>query len=502
MKRRAVTTLTVTDTTTAAVAMQQFNKRHKKLVSLVETKHDIKDRVSKVDMKRRMWDDDAVFLTRRHVRDALENNDQKQGIVSLAMSMIVTNYRVTKTLMPYMVHNKTSTVSNGKALSNDLLFDLFSNATYTKLDNFVDIVSSNVDGYNPIQTMFPRCIQGSIRDRNLYIGDIKQIPVAILIACGPMLEVHLNSTGGSEQAEDLFALQTVTSDQQKQASHWLARRWEQINTNTKLGVVMPSVGTSKWWKFVSSFMGTYLGFGVVKQRQKGKSTTHQLVANSFWKKHEIDVVQLALSHRLCAQDVLKEDVPLTYNGRPYGVLKEALRKCCMCPPSRPETPCVRQNGTQWLCSSADLTLDVANKCHRNYHLAIDTGYLDVDVPNDERKDAMVIEEINDEEQERLEIDNKLAALLPEHRQLLTDLGFVPGVYEVTTSQMEEAWTNVVDVTYLKSLDLSHCANNSKKLKTVRRAATKSLDLYGLSISMQQKRSRGKMMCTYVLSRNS
>jgi hypothetical protein len=88
------------------------------------------------------------------------------------------------------------------------------------------------------------------------------------------------------------------------------------------------------------------------------------------------------------------------------------------------------------------------------------------------------------------------------RQLLTDLGFVQEVYEVTTSQMEEACTNVVDVTYLKSLDLSHCANNSKKLNTVRKCVLELLYQYDFNINMQPQRSGGKMVCMYTLSQDA
>jgi hypothetical protein len=183
-------------------------------------------------------------------------------------------------------------------------------------------------------------------------------------------------------------------------------------------------------------------------------------------------------------------------------------ECFRCPTSRPATECVRQNGTEWLCSQPDLSLGVAGRCHRNYRTPIDTGYLDEEIPNDERKDAMIIEEIEDEsetaEEQKLQdilrvVDTQLATLPDTHRQLLKDMGFITGVYEVTADQMKQSWKSALDVDYLVSLELEHCAHNIQKLNTVRKVAVKLLHNSNLDMSMQQKRDKGAKVVRYAVS---
>jgi hypothetical protein len=164
-----------------------------------------------------------------------------------------------------------------------------------------------------------------------------------------------------------------------------------------------------------------------------------------------------------------------------------------------------------LCSYPDPSLGVASLCHRNYHTPIDTGFLDEEIPDDERKDAMMIEEIKDDAQEednkeenqqeeqRLQaLQNNWASLPATHRQLLTELGFVHGAYEVTDEQMQASWVSCTAVEYLTSLNLSHLANRGNKLKTVRKATNKLLQRYNLRIEMRRRVTKGKTVSTCVV----
>jgi hypothetical protein len=345
---------------------------------------------------------------------------------------------------------------------------------------------------------------------------MKHITAVILIACGPTLDVHLGLSPGAPTDNQLFALQTVTSEQQSAAQEWISTHWvKKVNLQNKWGKAMPSFNTVKWWKFVGGFMRTTFGFGVERKRSHGAATViHKLVPNGFWKAHRIDVVQVGLAHRLrtsTGEDAPHNSVynaPIVHNDRPYGVLAERMRKCFRCPTSRSATKCVRQKGTEWLCSHPDTSLGHASRCHRDYHISIDTGYLDVEIPNDERKDAMIIEEIEDDSQTAEEqtlqdtlrmIDTQLATLPDTHRQLLEDMGYITGVYEVTADQMKQSWKSALDVDYLVSLELEHCAHNTQKLTTVRKAALKLLHNSNLDMSMQQRRDKGAKVVTYTVS---
>jgi hypothetical protein len=237
------------------------------------------------------------------------------------------------------------------------------------------------------------------------------------------------------------------------------------------------------------------GFGVQKTK-----LGYRLAANGFWKAHRIDVLQVGLSHRTRTRQQVK-DAAIIYDGRPYGVLEQKMRKCFRCAASRPATMCVRQK-VKWVCMSPD---GAAGVCHRDFYTPIDTGYLDVEIANDKLEDAMIIEEIKDDPQEeeqhakRQAVDNSLAKLTAPNRQLLADLGFVQGVYQVDTDQMGQTWNSAVDVLYLKSLDLWHCRHRVEKLKTVRKAATKLLQECNLRLSAKQKKCDGKQVSTYTVT---
>ena len=167
--------------------------------------------------------------------------------------------------------------------------------------------------------------------------------------------------------------------------------------------------------------------------------------------------------------------------------------------------CVRQNGKEWLCSDADLKGDgVSSRCHRDYKTPIDTGYLDEVIPDDERKDGMVIEEIKEDEEEEHErarlqiVEDKLALLPASHRQLLADLGFGQGVYTVISEQMKQAWETATDVTYLESLQLGPYVHDSTKLNSVRKVASMLLRHCNISLKSTQQRCSGVRVYIYTL----
>jgi hypothetical protein len=343
--------------------------------------------------------------------------------------------------------------------------------------------------------MFPSWRQGQIS--STFGTSTKQVAAAILIACGPPLEVHLGV--GAQHAEGFFSLQTVTCDQQQKAQAWITTHWNKKNNHIKhrdkWGASMPLFDTVEWWRFVGGFMRDKFAFGIEKKaHRKGKPVKHKLVANGFWKTHGVDVLQVGLSHRVRTQRQLKEeaatflDVPLMHNGRSYGVLQERVRKCFRCPTSRPATRCVRQNGSEWLCSSPDT--GVASTCHRDYYTPIDTGYLDVEIPNDTRADDMVIEELKDDDNEDQDeakklqaVQKKLESLPATHRQLLTDLGFVPGTYQVTAEQVQASWEGITNKEYLKALQMSHLVKEGNGMRKVRQEVNNLLKCFALQLQM-------------------
>jgi hypothetical protein len=328
------------------------------------------------------------------------------------MAMTARNFRTSNNIMPYMID---SGGGGENILTNDLLFDLCNKKTYNKLANFLSFASCTETAVEctPIEMQCQLARRYDNVPNNI-------IAVALLAACGPTLEVKLG--GNSLQGEELFALQTVTSEYQQQYLDWLASQWHDIDKRPTKTAVMPSFGTDKWWAFMSWFMKAEFDFGVKKKKKKkvvGKQNgvTHQLVTNGFWKTHKIDAIQVGLAHRLRVETQTQKllsihfDVPFIREGRPYGVLPQQKRKCFQCPASRPETKCVRQNG-KWLCSHSDSTLGATSKCHRDYHRQIDTGYLDIEIPNDKRDGAMVIEEVVQEEEEKFQNVNDSMDKLP------------------------------------------------------------------------------------------
>jgi hypothetical protein len=469
------------------------------------------EQLEKACKLRQTWKDNAVFLTKDELHGLMKEMHKRKA-TSDGMAMTIINFDATASIMPYMVGNGPSTGSGGQVLTNDLLFDLYKKDTYIKLDNFLEMMSctesEGVYHSTAADILFPLWSKGQITC--LSGSSTRVFAAAILVACGPTLDVHLGVKGGkagAQRADKLFALQTVTSDQQAKARVWIAKHWEKNNINRKgeWATVMPQFGTDGWWKFVGGFMRDTYGFGVEKTK-----LGHRLVANGFWKAHRIDVLQLGLSHRSRTQQQVN-GAAIIYNDRPYGVLEQQMRKCFRCATSRPPTMCVRQKGTEWVCMSPEPSDGVVGTCHRDFYTAIDTGYLDVEIPNDERKDAMVIAEIQDEaleEQESKEaeqrerikqVQNNLARLPVAHRQLLRDLGFIPGTYEVTANQMQAAWISATDTDYLESIQLSHMTSNGEHMRSVRKLAHKLLANSHLQIVNRGGRVAGKRVNTFAVT---
>jgi hypothetical protein len=219
---------------------------------------------------------------------------------------------------------------------------------------------------------------------------------AILVACGPSLEVALNGDE-TQRPDSLFALHTVTPNQQAKAQEWLAECWH-IDDNTldmddntlddvlrtpvpELRARIPSYGTRAWWKFVARFMQATFGFDVKEKSSQDVAGSaaigYRLVACGFWDTHGIDLIQVGLTYR---ERILDEKITgpreILHNGRPYGILPKRMRKCDRCPAEAAETWCVRQNGTQWLCTLDGFTVPTVYKCHRHWGTPVDTGYLD------------------------------------------------------------------------------------------------------------------------------
>jgi hypothetical protein len=125
---------------------------------------------------------------------------------------------------------------------------------------------------------------------------------------------------------------------------------------------------------------------------------------------------------------------------------------------------------------------------------------------EEIKDAMIIEEIKgaseqpiqaQELQAKLEgVQTRLPTMPAKHRQLLKDMGYTTGVCEVTADQMNQAWTNAVDVDYLAALDLQHCAHNIHKLQSVRKKGMELLHLCNLGLGKRRKKYNGKLLSAY------
>jgi hypothetical protein len=279
-----------------------------------------------------------------------------------------------------------------------------------------------------VDIVFPKGSNGEIAC--LFGQTTREVTAAILTACGPRLQIDLAMKGHQAepaQSDTLFAMQVITPEQQTTAYGWLFRKWKwnSIIDGERWGTNLPPLYDSSWWKFVAAFMREKYGFGIRAIKGGGQ----KLVANDFWKTHHIDVVQVGLAHRTRTRQQ-GEQVDIMRNGRPYGILKPQVRKCFRCPTSRAETLCVRQRGKEWVCMTAESSTTGTGKCHRDFYTAIDTGYLDVEIPNDERPSGVMIEEIK-EPASAASVEMCWAKVPDKHRRLLENLGFVGDMHEVT-----------------------------------------------------------------------
>jgi hypothetical protein len=284
---------------------------------------------------------------------------------------------------------------------------------------------------------------------------------------------------------------------------------------------MPVFNSDDWWIFVKSLLRLGFGFGLRMDQQSGIRT---VVANSFYAKHNVDVLAVIANHRKqtrTEQTGGSIEQPTTiYNARKFGQYPATMRNCDLCPPG-PAVLCVRQFGSQWRCMHGSARgLKPHTPRHRDYHNPIDMGYLDVDPPPSNLRSTMTLEELcehdsfdntmliedvkqgeeeEEQEEEHQQVHINLKKLPASHRQLIADLGFVPGVYEVTAQEMKKAWISAVEVKYLKSLQLSHCANDGKHMRSVRKIAHKLLANSKLQMQTRGGRVTGKRVNTFVIA---
>jgi hypothetical protein len=356
--------------------------------------------------------------------EARKNRQNK--IFSATRNKTRMNFAVTK-LMPYMVCEESQV--GGHALTREFLFDVLNN--FSHLYNLLEVVSSEHED-DPLrmhvgQIMFPP------EDSRLFPffmqhKDIRAVTFAMLTACAKHVRLKLslvakedNNNNDKEEEDEkkgVFDLSAVTSAQQTTACEWLDHNWSDGIHNIMLAAgsrrhpkEMPVFDSDSWWKFVKSFFRLNFGFGLRMERQSadgsdGTTIMRTIVANSFYARHNVDVLAVIANHR---EQTLIEREPVapsstTHNGRKFGQYPVTMRNCDLCPPGGAPVPCVRQFGSQWRCTHAAKNilhlLDTAvstqdrvssdatrawtrrfgRKCHRDYNNQIDVGYLDEEPP--------------------------------------------------------------------------------------------------------------------------
>jgi hypothetical protein len=338
--------------------MPKHPKRLYKLGELLTNK--CHQRETQVKQLRREWDKSVWFRCGSDEERKEELNECNETIHNI--------YMVNETIMPYMIYTPATMTT----LSTDLLFAMRDVTVYSKLTNFLSLASAQTGSL--LEVMFPSWMQGQII-RMAGLPSANQFTAAILVSCGPtILQVSMGV-----HSSELFGLNAITFEQSYKARQWLRGHWCFMDVHTRMNLdVAPLVDTRMWWKFVRRYMRSTFGFGLTHRKQ---DNVYLLVANDVWKLHSIDVAQVGLAHRLRTQQQLSQgvesyiDVPLQYNGRPYGVLPVRVCQCTSCPISRGATSCVRQNGSEWLCCRSDPEIGL-NVAHRQHAVPVDTGYLD------------------------------------------------------------------------------------------------------------------------------
>jgi hypothetical protein len=298
-------------------------------------------------------------------------------------------YTTQSVIMPYMVC-KSSQSDGGHSLTREFLYDVYKN--YKQLQNLLRCVSSNhkeeMFMINVAQEMFP---EAGFRSGEMLNKNIKSLTFAVLTACAQHVTLKLSpvsATKERKEQEDVFSLATVTPKQQKEACEWLATNWSHGVRAVMLEVgshrqpsKMPVFNSDSWWTFVKSLLRLGFGFGLRMDPQSGIRT---VIANSFYAKHNVDVLAIIETHREQTKRKEGESIekPTTmHNGRKFGQYPATIRHCDLCPPG-PPVLCVRQFGSQWLCMRGSSTSGgrLGHKCHRDCHSQIDMGYLDEEPP--------------------------------------------------------------------------------------------------------------------------
>jgi hypothetical protein len=480
--------------------------------------------VDVVDPLRQQWDQEAVFLTKQELITLMSGLTAGM-VVSVGMAMTNLNFKICKSIMPYMVADVTSQ----HALPKELLYSLYKNNNHAKLQNFLQLVEGTAPAehhkrhgryYTAAEMMFPEWNDGNISQG--FGSTRSQAAVALMVACGSTLEVDIgpyrrNARSMVHPGQDILALHTVSPQQQQEARDWINKHWEK-RFALKRGTTAPVYGEERWWKYIRHFMRNTFGLGVQqKKKDSGDQDdyTYRLVTSTLWNKYNVDLLQVAMDHR--TRDLESDDGGhVLHNNRPFGVIGPQMRKCDQCPSTRAESMCVRQHGNQWLCMHGDPNHGYAARSHRDYHTAIDVGYLDVEIPNSDRDDAIRIEEILPERLEYKGVDNgapqttttvaqALSGLPEMYRHLLRDLGFGPGVLQVDGQQMQTAWESMTESDYLLTLDkeckctLYHYANIGDDMKCIRKMAKQVLQTTPLGIQAHRSGTRAARSYIYTLS---
>jgi hypothetical protein len=355
-------------------------KRHQKAAEgLAEGQN--RDTSPLVFLTRQGWDRDVICYDGYELSDFVEAQSTKEKKATQSdLLLIHTNSMANWNVMPYMVHNRESVAEGGCALSHDLLFDLYKDDGGRKLHVFLVLVSCVV--------FKDDILAGAhVNTNNRFLADAasdrafpdSNLALLILLACGPRLLLAL-TPDEVVHADTLFGLQHITVDEQAVALATIIAYWETDgNRLLKWRATMPKYGTVYWWMFVGQFLRTTVGFDV--QKQKGMPDCYKLVTSGFWKVHGIDANQVGLARCDAVQRTSLQRQsdpsyvgvePLLHKGRPYGVLPQCMHTCLKCVEYFGDTapqPCVRQNGTEWLCTGDFLP-------HRDFKTPVDTGYLD------------------------------------------------------------------------------------------------------------------------------
>jgi uncharacterized protein (DUF433 family) len=476
------------------------------------------------------WKKTAYHFLHSEVIGMCKKAVRARGQINDASFMTLDIHTTQSAIMPHMV--RTCSQIGGHSLTHEFLYDVYKN--YYQLDNLLNCVATVQHANRNDTTAKPvfLCSRKYATEMN-----IRLLTSAVLEACAGHVKLQL-SVVGTEQDQDVFALATVTPIQTKKACEWLDEYWIDVrafmleNGSRRQPNNMPFFNSDNWWVFVKSFLRVCFGFGLrtVPVNKKTNGTgIRTIVANSFYAKHNVDVLAVIANHRQQTYKPPLEPPTATHNGRKFGQYPAMMRNCDMCLPGGPPVLCVRQFGTQWRCMySSAPGVKPHTPRHRDFHNQIDMGYLDVEPPPSNSKSLMTLQELcehdsvantntmliddrkeeeNEPEQrqqqeieeDRTRVDENWARLPTHYRQLLVHLGFAFGVYKVTGQEMQEAWETATEVGYLDLLQLPYCANNSAKLKTVRVQVLQLVHDYNLNLETKRVWTHGKNVNVYILS---